>query len=43
MNEPFETRGITWNTDMMEGWRETFPFLEKARKEGDPSVSLRRI
>jgi len=34
---------ITWNTDMMEGWRETFPFLEKARKEGDPSVSLRRI
>ena len=34
---------ITWNTDMMEGWRETFPFLEKARKEGNPSVTLRRI
>jgi len=34
---------ITWNTDMMEGWRETFPFLEKARKEGAPSVTLRRI
>ena len=34
---------ITWNTDMMEGWRATFPFLEKARKEGEPSVTLKRI
>jgi FAD/FMN-containing dehydrogenase len=39
----YVTGRITWNTDMMEGWRETFPFLEKARKEGAPSVTLRRI
>lgn len=34
---------ITWNTDKMEAWIVDHPFLKDARKEGDPSVSLRKI
>ena len=34
---------ITWNTDMMEAWINDHPFLKSARKEGKPSISLRRI
>jgi hypothetical protein len=34
---------ITWNTDKMEAWIVDHPFLQEARKEGDPSVSIRRI
>jgi len=34
---------ITWNTDKMEAWIVDHPFLRDARKEGEPSVTLRRI
>jgi len=34
---------ITWNTDMMEAWINDHPFLNAARKEGKPSISLRKI
>jgi chromosome segregation ATPase len=34
---------ITWNTDKMEAWKEVYPFLKEARKEGEPSVALKRI
>jgi len=34
---------ITWNTDKMEAWIIDHPFLKEARKEGDPSVSIRKI
>jgi hypothetical protein len=34
---------ITWNTDKMEAWRKDHPFLDDARKEGEPSITLRRI
>jgi hypothetical protein len=34
---------ITWNTDKMEAWLNDHPFLKEARKEGQPSVTLRRI
>lgn len=34
---------ITWNTDKMEAWLNDHPFLKDARKEGEPSVTLRRI
>jgi hypothetical protein len=34
---------ITWNTDKMEAWRQAYPFLDEARKEGEPSITLRRI
>jgi len=34
---------ITWNTGMMEAWINDHPFLKQARKEGRPSISLRRI
>ena len=34
---------ITWNTDKMEAWIVDHPFLKDARKEGEPSVSIRRI
>lgn len=34
---------ITWNTDKMEAWMVDHPFLKEARKEGDPSVTIRRI
>jgi hypothetical protein len=33
---------ITWNTDKMEAWLEDHPFLKDARKEGAPSVTLRK-
>lgn len=34
---------ITWNTDKMEAWIVDHPFLKEARKEGDPSVTIRKI
>jgi hypothetical protein len=34
---------ITWNTDMLDGLIVAFPALAKARKEGQPSVSIRRV
>lgn len=34
---------VTWNTDMLDGMIVAFPELVKARKEGAPSVALRRI
>jgi seryl-tRNA synthetase len=34
---------ITWNTDKMEAWLVDHPFLKDARKEGEPSVTLRKI
>jgi carboxylesterase type B len=34
---------ITWNTDKMEAWIVDHPFLKDARKEGEPSISIRRI
>jgi len=34
---------ITWNTDKMEAWLVDHPFLREARKEGKPSVSIRKI
>lgn len=34
---------VTWNTDMLDGMIAVIPQLAKARKEGKPSVTLRRI
>jgi len=34
---------ITWNTDKMEAWMHDHPFLAEARKEGEPSVTIRKI
>jgi hypothetical protein len=34
---------ITWNTDKMEAWIIDHPFLMEARKEGAPSVTLRKV
>jgi hypothetical protein len=34
---------VTWNTDMLDGMIALVPQLEKARKEGEPSVTLRKI
>jgi hypothetical protein len=34
---------VTWNTDMLDGMIAVLPQLEKARKVGAPSVTLRRI
>jgi Asp-tRNA(Asn)/Glu-tRNA(Gln) amidotransferase A subunit family amidase len=34
---------VTWITDMLDGMIVAFPALAKARKEGTPSVTLRRI
>jgi len=34
---------ITWNTDKMEAWLISYPFLKDARKEGEPSITLRRV
>ena len=37
------TKGkITWNTEMLDGMIALLPEIGKARKEGKPSVSLRR-
>jgi hypothetical protein len=33
---------VTWNTDMLDGMIVAFPALAQARKEGQPSVTLRR-
>ena len=34
---------VTWNTDKMDAWVIDHPFLKEARKEGEPSITLRRI
>lgn len=34
---------VTWNTDMLEGMVILLPQLVKARKEGAPSVSIRKV
>ena len=34
---------VTWNTDMLDGMVIAFPALEKARKVGAPSVTIRKI
>lgn len=34
---------VTWNTDKMEAWMIDHPFLAAARKEGEPSITLRKI
>jgi hypothetical protein len=34
---------VTWNTDMLDGMIIVFPELGKARKEGPPTITLRRI
>lgn len=34
---------VTWNTDKMEAWMNDHPFLAAARKEGEPSVTLRKV
>lgn len=34
---------VTWNTDKMDAWVVDHPFLKDARKEGDPSITLRRV
>lgn len=37
------TKGkVTWNTEMLDGMIALLPEIGKARKEGKPSVSLRR-
>jgi len=33
---------VTWNTDMLDGMITVIPQLGKARKEGEPSITLRR-
>jgi hypothetical protein len=38
------TKGrVSWDTKMLDGLALAFPRLNEARKEGDPSVSLRKI
>ena len=34
---------VSWNTDMLDGMIAVIPQLAKARKEGEPSVTLRKI
>jgi len=34
---------VTWNTDKMDAWLVDHPFLREARKEGEPSITLRKI
>lgn len=34
---------VSWNTDMLDGMVIAFPALEKARKVGQPSVTLRKL
>jgi hypothetical protein len=34
---------VTWNTDMLDGMVIAFPALEKARKVGQPSVTIRKV
>ena len=33
---------VTWNTDKMDAWVIDHPFLKEARKEGEPSITLRK-
>jgi hypothetical protein len=42
-NAVYVSGRITWNTDKMEAWRVAYPFLNDARREGEPSITLRRI
>ena len=38
------TKGrVSWDTKIIEGLAVVFPDLEKARKIGDPSVSIRKV
>lgn len=34
---------VTWITDMLDGMIVAFPALAKARKEGEPSVTIRKV
>lgn len=34
---------VTWNTDKMDAWLVDHPFLKDARKEGEPSITLRKV
>ncbi|MCX6057767.1 MAG: hypothetical protein NTW69_06420 [Chloroflexi bacterium] len=34
---------VTWNTDKMDAWCNDHPFLKEARKEGEPSITLRKV
>jgi len=34
---------VTWNTDKMDAWLVDHPFLKEARKEGEPSITLRKV
>jgi hypothetical protein len=34
---------VTWNTDKMDAWCNDHPFLKDARKEGEPSITLRKV
>jgi hypothetical protein len=34
---------VTWNTDKMDTWLVDHPFLKEARKEGEPSITLRKV
>jgi hypothetical protein len=34
---------VTWNTDKMDAWVNDHPFLKEARKEGEPSITLRKV
>lgn len=34
---------VTWNTDKMDAWVIDHPFLKEARKEGDPSITIRKV
>lgn len=34
---------VTWNTDKMDAWVVDHPFLKEARKEGDPSITIRKV
>jgi len=34
---------VTWNTDKMDAWVIDHPFLKEARKEGEPSITLRKV
>ena len=34
---------VTWNTDKMDAWMNDHPFLKEARKEGEPSITIRKV
>ena len=39
----FNRGRVTWNTDMLDGFLAAHPELKDARKEGEPSVSIRSL